>query len=136
MTRAGRRLAARLVAAMVLALCAVLPTAPSASACSVGVGYKPSISLRDLRSHPTCSAATSATGAVVVAVLALGALAAAGVFVLRRAERQVHAEQGAEERQLHTGRAEGAVGGQRPELAAYFAATGVVPPTGERDRAA
>ncbi|MGW2818728.1 hypothetical protein [Streptomyces sp. NPDC001415] len=123
--RAGRGFAARLVVAMVLALCVVLPTAPAASACSVGVGYKPSISMRDLREHPTCSAATSATGSVVVAVLALGALAAAGVLVLRRAERQVHAEQAPDD-----------AGGQRPALAAYLAATGIVPPTAERDHAA
>lgn len=124
MRHAGRGFAARLAVTMVLALGVVLPAAPAASACSIGVGYKPSVTMKDLRKHGTCSAATSATGATAVAVLVLGVLAAAGVLVVRRAERQVSAQQAAHSAE-----------GQPPILTAYLAATGIVPPAAEHDHA-
>ncbi|WP_406502928.1 hypothetical protein [Streptomyces sp. NBC_00212] len=124
MRRAARGFAARLAVVVVLALGVVLPAAPTASACSIGVGYKPSVSMKDLRQHRACSAATSATGAVAVAVLALGALSAAGALVVRRAERQMSDRQ-----------AEDLTIGPAPVLTEYLAATGIVPPVGEHTHA-
>ena len=78
-----------LAAGTVLMACLVLPlTAHPAAACSVGIGYQPTIN----PSQPTmglghpCTDRTSITGAVIVAVLAIGALAAAGIAAYRRGE--------------------------------------------------
>ena len=116
----GRALAARLAVSAVLALCTLLPAAPPASACAVSVGYKPSFSISDLTHRRSCSTATSATGSVVVALLALGALAAAGAAVVRRAERR-------------TGTGPTDRTGSSEALTVYLDATGIVPVAAERD---
>jgi len=76
-----------LIAGAVLMACLVLPlTARPAAACSVGIGYQPTINLSQPNmglGHP-CTDGTSITGAVIVAVLAIGALAAAGIAAYRR----------------------------------------------------
>lgn len=118
----GRGLAARLAVSVVLALWTLLPAAQPASACAVGIGYKPSFSISDLTNRRSCSTATSAIGSGVVALLALGALAAAGAAVVRRAERQM-------------GRA-AAGAGPSPALTAYLDATGLAPRAVERDHEA
>lgn len=69
--------------------CLVLPlTARPAAACSVGIGYQPTISLSqpNLGLGNPCTDGTSFTGAAIVAVLAIGALAAAGIVAYRRGE--------------------------------------------------
>ncbi|MGW6903792.1 hypothetical protein [Streptomyces sp. NPDC054940] len=88
----GRRAVARLAASAVLAACTLLLVPQPASACDVGIGYKPSVNISDLTHRKTCGTGTSAVGVAVVAVLALGALAAAGVLVFRRGEREMGGE--------------------------------------------
>ncbi|UUU29829.1 hypothetical protein JIX56_07990 [Streptomyces sp. CA-210063] len=93
MSRAGRgrRAAARLAAGAVLAGCALLTAPQPASACAVGIGYKPSVSMDDLTHRRTCSTGSSAVGVAGFTALALGALATAGVVVFRRGERETSA---------------------------------------------
>ena len=79
-----------LVAGTVLMACLVLPlTASPAAACSVGIGYQPTIDMSkpSMGLGSPCTDGTSITGAAVVAVVAIGALAAAGIAACRRAER-------------------------------------------------
>ena len=61
--------------------------APStASACDVGVGYKPTISFRGNNAFgSTCSAGTSLTGVAILAVLVAVAVVALASTVLKRA---------------------------------------------------
>ena len=121
MSPAGRfgrvhRAAVRLAAGAVLAGCTLLTAPQPASACDVGIGYKPSVSIDDLTHRRTCSTGTSAVGVAGFTTLVLGALAAAGVVVFRRGERETSASSSA--------------------LTSYLDATGVVPPTSwERDDA-
>ncbi|MFI6550065.1 hypothetical protein ACIBO9_43180 [Streptomyces prunicolor] len=112
--RAGRvrRAAARIAASAVLAGCALLAAPQPASACDVGIGYRPSVSIDDFTHHRTCSSGTSAVGVAGFTALALGALAAAGLVVFRRGERETSTNPSA--------------------LDAYLDATGVVPPTASR----
>ncbi|MFJ9855232.1 hypothetical protein [Streptomyces sp. NPDC101150] len=75
------------VSATALAGTVLLLTPQQASACSVGIGYKPSFDIRDL-SHPkTCSTGASLGGAGAVAVLIPGALIAASWCAHRKAEK-------------------------------------------------
>ena len=78
-----------LIAGAVLMACLVLPlTARPAAACSVGIGYQPTINLSQPNmglGHP-CTDGASITGAVIVAILATSALTAAGVAAYRRGE--------------------------------------------------
>ncbi|MFI6765398.1 hypothetical protein [Streptomyces sp. NPDC050355] len=75
------------VSATALAGTVLLLTPQQASACSVGIGYKPSFDIRDL-SHPkTCSTGASLGGAGAVAVLVPGALVAASWCAHRKAEK-------------------------------------------------
>ncbi|MFF2620138.1 hypothetical protein [Kitasatospora sp. NPDC058046] len=106
MTR--RLVAARLAGTAALLACSTMLSAPPASACTVGIGYKPSLDLTDLRQHRTCSTGTSLAGAGGVAVLVLGALGVAGRRAYRRGERAVGPE-------------------PDPALTAYLEATGVTP---------
>ena len=69
--------------------CLILPlTAHPAAACSVGIGYQPTIDISkpNMGLGNPCTDGTSITGAVIVAVLAIGALAAAGMAAYRRGE--------------------------------------------------
>jgi hypothetical protein len=96
-----------------LAACALLAAPQPASACPVGIGYRPSsVSIDDLTHSRRCDTGTSAAGVAGVAVLVLGALAAAGLAVFRRGERR-----------MGTGSA---------ALTTYLDATGVVPSTTAR----
>ena len=91
----GRKATARLArglglaAGTVLMACLLLPlTAHPAAACSVGIGDPPTIDTSQPNvglGHP-CTDGTSITGAIIVAVLAIGTLAAAGVAAYRRGE--------------------------------------------------
>ncbi|MEU6113250.1 hypothetical protein ABZ840_01560 [Streptomyces sp. NPDC047117] len=110
-----RSAAVRLAVCAVLAACAMLSVPQEASACAVSYGYRPSMDINTLREHRTCSAGTSTAGVAGVAVLVLGALAAAGVAAFRSGERRM----GAGER----GRT-----GPHPALTAYLDATGMAPP--------
>ncbi|MGD3112769.1 hypothetical protein [Streptomyces sp. YGL11-2] len=100
----GLRIVGRLAVAAVVLVCTSVLLAQPASACPVGIGYKPSVSINSLMQHRTCSTGTSLAGAGTVAVLALGALAAAGWAAYRRGERP----------------------GPHPDLSNYLDATGVV----------
>ena len=113
--RLVRGVAARLAVGAVMVACTMLLVPQEASACAVGVGYQPSVNISDLSHHRTCSTGTSTVGVAAVAVLVLGAMAAAGVAVFRSGERRM---------------ATGAPGrtGPSPVLTAYLDATGVVPP--------
>jgi hypothetical protein len=91
----GRKTIARLArtlglaAGAVLMTCLLLPlTAHPAAACSVGIGYPPTIDISKpgMGLGNPCTDGTSITGAVIVAVLAAGALAAAGIAAYRRGE--------------------------------------------------
>jgi hypothetical protein len=91
----GRRTTAILARALGLAVatvftaCLILPlTARPAAACSVGIGYQPTINISqpNMGLGNPCTDGTSITGAVIVAVLAIGALAAAAVVAYRRGE--------------------------------------------------
>jgi hypothetical protein len=78
-----------LAAGAVLMACLVLPaTARPAAACSVGIGYQPTIDISkpNMGLGNPCTDGTSITGAVIVALLAIGALAAAGIAAYRRGE--------------------------------------------------
>jgi hypothetical protein len=78
-----------LVAGAVLMACLVLPlTERPAAACSVGIGYPPTIDLSkpNMGFGYPCTDGTSITGSVMVAVLVTGALAAAGMAAYRRGE--------------------------------------------------
>jgi hypothetical protein len=78
-----------LAAGAVLVACIVLPaTARPAAACSVGIGYQPTIDISkpNMGLGNPCTDGTSITGAVIVAVLVAGALAAAGIAAYRRGE--------------------------------------------------
>ncbi|MFJ8112651.1 hypothetical protein [Streptomyces sp. NPDC096132] len=116
MSRAGRgrRTGARLAAGAALAGCALLTVPQPASACAVGIGYKPSVSIDDLTHRRTCSTGTSAVGVAGFTTLALGALAAAGLVVFRRGERETS--------------------GNPSALTAYLDATGVLPPSPPQER--
>ncbi|MEU1631164.1 hypothetical protein ABZ746_39200 [Streptomyces sp. NPDC020096] len=110
----GRRIALRLVMGAVLLLGTFLLLTPQqASACDVSIGYRPSVSISDLNHPRTCSTGTSLTGAAVVAVLAIGALAAAGWGAVQRGERESEA---ASTRQA----------GPSSTLTTYLNATGIV----------
>ncbi|MFE0187838.1 hypothetical protein [Streptomyces sp. NPDC058989] len=75
------------VSATALAGTVLFLTPQQASACTVGIGYKPSFDIRDL-SHPkTCSTGTSLGGAGAVAALVPGALVAASWCAHRKAEK-------------------------------------------------
>ncbi|SCK09610.1 hypothetical protein [Streptomyces sp. WMMB 322] len=118
----GRRIAGRLAASAVLTACTMLWAPQAASACDVGYGYKPSITIDDLNDDRTCSTSTSAAGAVTVAILALGALATAGLLVFRKGERQ-------------TGSSASDQRSQSPALTTYLSATGIITPTSGQDHA-
>jgi hypothetical protein len=78
-----------LAAEIVVMACLILPlTAHPAAACSVGIGYQPTIDISkpNMGLGNPCTDGTSITGAAIVAILAIGALAAAGVAAYRRAE--------------------------------------------------
>jgi hypothetical protein len=78
-----------LVAGTVLMACLVLPlTTRPAAACSVGIGYQPTIDISkpNIGLGNPCTDGTSITGAVIVAVLIAGALTAAGITACRRGE--------------------------------------------------
>jgi hypothetical protein len=72
-----------LMASLVMSL-----TARPAAACSVGIGYRPTLNISkpNMGLGNPCTDGTSITGAVVVAVLVAGALAAAGIAAYRRAQ--------------------------------------------------
>lgn len=75
------------VSATALAATVLLLTPQQASACTVGIGYRPSFDIRDL-SHPkTCSTGASLGGAGAVAALVPGALIAASWCAHRKTER-------------------------------------------------
>ncbi|MFC5187513.1 hypothetical protein [Actinomadura harenae] len=79
--------AARVVVLGALAACLALPLAPQkASACDVGYGYRPRLELGKphLGRGGTCSTGTSSVGVLLVTVVVLGGLAAAGSAVVRR----------------------------------------------------
>ncbi|GAA0299466.1 hypothetical protein GCM10010302_42540 [Streptomyces polychromogenes] len=91
----GRRIAARtlraarLIAAAVPVACLMLLLVPQqASACTVSLDYKPSmkfsISHPHLGSGRACANGTSLAGSGIVALLAVGALAAAGTRAFKR----------------------------------------------------
>ncbi|MFF3652559.1 hypothetical protein ACFYXV_28420 [Streptomyces sp. NPDC002181] len=107
----GRRtaavVAARITGAAALLACSMLLSAPSASACVVGIGYKPSLDIGGPSRHSSCSTGTSLAGAGGVAVLVLGALGVAGRRAYRRGEEAM---------------------GSDPALTGYLEAAGVVPP--------
>ncbi|MYT32905.1 MULTISPECIES: hypothetical protein [unclassified Streptomyces] len=103
----------RAVSALALAGAVLLLTPQAASACTVGIGYKPSLDIRDLRHPKTCSTGTSLGGAGAVAVLALGALAAAGWVAYRRVEQGFGTPP------------EGGKSGPSPALSGYLDAAGV-----------
>jgi hypothetical protein len=71
--------------------------APStASACDVGLGYKPTVSLGGSSAFgTTCSAGRSMTGVVILAVLVALALTALASSVLKRARVQAESLEGA-----------------------------------------
>jgi hypothetical protein len=78
-----------LAAGAVLVACLVLPlTARPAAACSVSLGYPPTINPNqpNMGLGNPCTDGTSITGSVIVAILAIGALAVAAIVVYRRAE--------------------------------------------------
>ena len=112
----GLRIVGRLaLAAAVLVCTSVLLLAQPASACPVGLGYKPEVNINSLmqNQNQTCSTSTSLAGAGTVALLALGALVAAGWGAYRRGERP----------------------GPHPDLGSYLEATGVVRAKAGRDDA-
>ena len=109
------RAAARVAASAVLAGCALLTAPQPASACDVGIGYRPSVSIDDFTHRRTCSSGTSAAGVAGFTALAFAALAVAGLVVFRRGERETRANPSA--------------------LTVYLDATGVVPPAQEDDHA-
>jgi hypothetical protein len=83
----GRGRALGVVAGAILMTCLVLPlTAPQASACNVSYGYPPSLNINkpNLGITKPCSSGTSLAGAVIVAILTIGALAAAGGIAFKR----------------------------------------------------
>jgi hypothetical protein len=68
----------------------------TASACDVGIGYKPSISFSGNSVFgSTCSTGTSLAGVAIVAVLVVAALAALASSVLKRAVVQAESLAGA-----------------------------------------
>ncbi|WP_407547548.1 hypothetical protein QOM21_00850 [Streptomyces sp. Pv4-95] len=75
------------VSATALAGGVLLLTPQPASACTVGIGYKPSFNVRDLGHPKTCSTGASLGGAGAVAVLVPGALVAASWCAHRKSER-------------------------------------------------
>ncbi|WP_030873798.1 hypothetical protein [Streptomyces sp. NRRL F-2747] len=105
--RAAAWLAARITGAAALLACSVLLSAPSASACVVSIGYKPSLDIAGPGRHHSCSTGTSLAGAGGVAVLVLGALGVAGRRACRRGEEAMGSDQA---------------------LTVYLEAAGVVPP--------
>ncbi|MFG2891346.1 hypothetical protein [Streptomyces sp. NPDC048248] len=99
--------------ATALAASVLLLTPQPASACTVGIGYKPSFDVRDL-SHPkTCSTGASLGGAGAVAVLVPGALVAASWCAHRKTERGFGAP------------SENGSTGPSQALASYLDATGI-----------
>lgn len=104
--------------ATALAASVLLLTPQQASACTVGIGYKPSFDVRDL-SHPkTCSTGASLGGAGAVAVLVPGALVAASWCAHRKTEKGL----GAPSENGNTGPSQA--------LISYLDATGI--PVGRR----
>lgn len=78
-----------LAAGTVFMACLLLPlTARPAAACTVGIGYQPTIDISkpNMGLGKPCADETSITGAVIVAVLAIGTLAWAGIAAYRRGE--------------------------------------------------
>ncbi|MFB4304193.1 hypothetical protein [Actinomadura sp. NTSP31] len=112
MTRRGLATRAiRFVLGTLLCAGLVLPlTAQNASACDVSYEYKPSIDLEHFGHNRTCSTSTSLGGATIVAVLALGALAAAGALGFKRGAAAA-------------GGPSGGPGSPSPTLIAYLQAT-------------
>lgn len=84
MSRRCVRVLGRVAAGALLAFAALLVAAPAASACDVSYDYKPTISFDRPFGSAVCSTGTSLTGAVVLGVLALGAVAGAGAVAVRR----------------------------------------------------
>jgi hypothetical protein len=79
--------AVRAAAAAAVVVVGELMTAGSAAACDVSYGYKPNVNfdLREgLTSSAECSTGTSLTGAAIVAVLVVAALAAALKILIDR----------------------------------------------------
>ncbi|MDJ0383745.1 hypothetical protein [Streptomyces sp. G-G2] len=81
--------AARVIAGAVpMAFLLLLLVPQPASACTVSYGYKPQMNFnaKDLRlgSGRVCTNGTSLTGSAIVALLAVGALAAAGTRAFKR----------------------------------------------------
>lgn len=72
---------------MVIACTVLLLVPQEASACVVGIGYRPSVNISDFGHRKTCSTGTSLAGTGTIAVLALGALALLGWGVYRRGEK-------------------------------------------------
>ena len=116
----SRKTTARLARALglsagtVLMTCLLLPlTAHPAAACSVGIGYQPTIDISqpNMGLGNPCTDGTSITGAVIVAVLVAGALAAAGIAACQRGEAAAKPSSPDE------------------ALATYLDAAGVAPPT-------
>jgi len=103
-----------LAAGTVLMACLILPlTAQPAAACSVGIGYQPTINISqpNMGLGNPCTDGTSITGALIVAALAIGALAAAGVAAYRRGEAAARPSS------------------PDQALATYLGAAGAAPPT-------
>jgi hypothetical protein len=91
--------AVRAAAAVAVAVVGELMTAGSAAACDVSYGYKPNVNfdLREgLTSGAECSTGTSLTGAAIVAVLAVAALAAALKILIDRGAARAAAVVGTE----------------------------------------
>ncbi|MCX3059985.1 hypothetical protein [Streptomyces beihaiensis] len=134
------RVAARIGACGAAAAAVLLLAPQEASACAVGIGYAPNISVGDVMRHRTCSAGTSATGSLVVDLLAVAALAVAGVLVLRSAGRALSAAGAAAAAASPGGAAgfgpppqmpgPGATDAQRQALTDYLYWAGVLPSTG------
>ena len=88
--------AVRTAAVAVTALVLPLLAPSSASACDVGVGYRPEISFgRGGLAGGRCETGTSLTGALLLFLLALAALAALGVVAYRRGQAAAAALAGA-----------------------------------------
>ncbi|MFE2877697.1 hypothetical protein ACFXG6_35150 [Streptomyces roseus] len=105
--RAAALIGARVTGAAALLACSLLLSAPPASACVVGIGYKPSLDIGGPSRHRSCSTGTSLAGAGGVAVLVFGALGVAGRRAYRRGEEAEASD---------------------PALTGYLDAAGVVPP--------
>lgn len=116
------RTALRLVVGTALLIGTSLLLMPQqASACSVSIGYKPSVSISDLAHPRGCSTGTSLAGAAAVAALALGALGAVGWRAFRHGEKTA-------------GLPSPTATGPSSSLTAYLNAAGITPSTnGQND---